>query len=602
MQLFTKGGAVESLVKKTSIRAFRDYTPKPPVVETGVEKEFVVVVVSDESPQQNHPQQQKQQHPVRLTDKPKTFMAPPKDASMYTTEKMIEDTAVDASSLSAHTLERLKSTRTPDEIQADAHLERVLAVRHPLCSPRGFGYGPSSEMLLLINQRETEFRDLQRRCSSWTEQDAMEQLKECPRLCKKDDTSAVLVNSGSQTQQRALAPKPPPHKSQRKITQDKETGKVVIRMDSRVPIVGGYMFHEDELFPAEIFPISCPPAVMVKNTQRLRILPKEEFGFMMFPSFHVVIKGYNATNIYGVDKDFDKLHDAYLYTLCKMKAMSDNPATTERDKLLAEQHRKKLITQITVRRNAIVETIFRGWRRQGKICACSNASCFEHNSLRPELYVYNGKWFIDRGSYSSPCLYMQLPPATYTNPGSYSAKKSAARERTEKRKQNAAERLRVAMEKASAEHPAVPSLIADYNLPMADVDFLNVLAEQMGPTPPEEEVDHIKELLLETNPGSEMSVASSYYDGGDGHPAHPTGNREDEDLEMMMLLHSPYYSAFSSHLNTAEEGRADLSFNNEEGEEQFQHVDNHDFLAPCLENIHRSIHDLTGGEVFYNIV
>lgn len=546
--------------------------------------------------------------PLAAQQKPKESRSiPPRDPSLYSEPVMIQRSPV---SLFEDENEVVK------EIEASVHLERALATAHPLvANTRGAVAVPftlAPDIVYLINQREVEFRELQQRCKSLLPTPMpVSSMKEGEDSTLKkvvvnlESPNATLLSSEESARERieSYQKKKPAtssssfhfqgkhsHKSQTRIAIDRTTGKLLIKSDSRPPIDGGYMFHEDETFPAEIFPISCPASIMLKNTQRLRMLPRDEFGFMMFPGFHVVIKGYNATNIYGIDRDFDLLHDSYLYTLCKTRARSSAEDFSAREAALLEQHRVKLVTQITQKRNAMVQDIFRRWRSQGCICSCSNASCFEHNRSRPDLYVYNGAWFIDRGSYSSPCIYLQIEANEQAMNQDYLRRRQAYSGKIRKSpRPTTAGKLHRALKSASILKDHLSSQQEHHNCseprstssaqPKVDIEFIDEMLRDIRDSCHEEaRVDHIRDVL-EKNPVSEISICSTAIPG---LPAH-----HEDSLEMMMVLDNPYYTALSSHL---EENlyESSTSFYN-----------HHEFVSPSLDYINSSIHDLTGGEVFY---
>lgn len=469
---------------------------------------------------------------VEDLSKKKSQALPPRDSRLYSSEEVFSSSSAPAGGdpqtfgQSVNMYDKLlaasKSLAASDASSFGCQKQKL-----PLINP--------TEMIYLISQREVEFRELQRRCKMWLpEHGAMA----CNSNALMSAASLTTKRTGPE-QTRLILPKR--RAQQTKITRDLKTGIMKIQKDSRAPIEGGYMYHEDEMFPAEIFPISCTAAVMVKNTQRLRMLPNDEFGFLMFPCFHVAIKGYNATNIYGLDRDFDKLHDAYLFTLCKLHACENK---TSSEHALLEQHRNKLLSQITQRRNVLLERIFRRWRLLGAICACSNSSCFQHNKDRPELYVYNGLWYIDRGSYSSPFLYQRTSAIdSIVTPA-------------------ADEEITTAIRSTN-----------NASTPMIDLEFQTVLKEASPEKDAGEEQGEEGTVRLEPLfPSDELLLNAKH------------ALITDDDLDMMMLLNT---NPFEQH-------------HQNQGVSCFGSplVSEHEFLAPSLDLISNSLNEYSGGDVF----
>lgn len=203
-------------------------------------------------------------------------------------------------------------------------------------------------------------------------------------------------------------------------------GKLMIKPDQRPQFQKDgttrkrYMFAEDEMFPEEIFPLNTSGHTMLSNAKMLRLIPEDDIAYMMFHRFHMMVKGRNATNLYGISPVFDHLHDHYFLNLCLLKALTNNTtvqssssssaityATTPPSNLLTsvsqaiDYYKYRLIPL----REKLASATLTSWKSTGILCACSDDLCLQHNLRKPHLYVCNGTWYIDRGATSSPTLY-----------------------------------------------------------------------------------------------------------------------------------------------------------------------------------------------------
>lgn len=185
-----------------------------------------------------------------------------------------------------------------------------------------------------------------------------------------------------------------------------------------------YMFKKDEIFPIEIFPRDTPVHLIKSNARLLRLLPEDSTGFILSEGFHMLVKGRNASNLYGTHAVFDYLHDKYYANICTLRQMhsdatiasfitsstssstssSPPPIPFTPDPFLFSQtlHLHVLLDSL---RDQLVSSTLSSWRSHGILCACSDNLCLAHNSRRSYFYVYHGTWYIDRGCYSSPQLY-----------------------------------------------------------------------------------------------------------------------------------------------------------------------------------------------------